>query len=73
LFESGDPKGAASYLRQALEHDPAFADAHFNLAMACEELGLGAEARTHWEMYLQLDPSGSWAEIAKRHLDRERP
>ena len=24
----------------------------------------------HWETYLELDPSGPWAEIARRHLAR---
>lgn len=71
-FESGEPELAADSFRQALAHDPAFADAHFNLAMAYEELGRYIDARPHWETYLQLDPAGPWAEIARRHLQRPK-
>ena len=71
-FESGAADKASRSFEQALAHDPAFADAHFNLAMAYEELGRYHDARPHWQTYLELDPSGPWAEIARRHL-RPRP
>jgi hypothetical protein len=48
--------------------DPAFADAHFNLAMTLEALGDRASARAHWRTYLVLEPEGEWAEIARRHV-----
>jgi DNA-binding transcriptional MerR regulator len=71
-FEEGEPEIAADRFQRALDHDPAFADAHFNLAMALEELGRFDAARTHWDSYLRLDPSGPWAEVARRHLRRPR-
>jgi hypothetical protein len=27
-----------------------------------------ARARAHWKRYLELEPSGTWAEIAREHL-----
>ncbi|MDQ3032127.1 MAG: tetratricopeptide repeat protein [Myxococcota bacterium] len=67
-FERGDLEEAVRHFDRAASSDPGFADAHFNLAMALEEIGRSREARVHWETYLRLDPSGPWAEIAKRHL-----
>jgi len=67
-FERGDTKSAASLFERAIVHDPGFADAHFNLAMAYEELGRSADAQPHWRTYLDLDPTGSWAEIARKYL-----
>ena len=67
-FERGDTGEAASFFERAVTHDPGFADAHFNLAMALEELSRQRDARPHWKTYLDLDPTGSWAEIARRYL-----
>ncbi len=63
---------AAVLFASAVEFDPGFADAHFNLAMALEELGRREEARAHWESYLTLNPEGTWADIARRHLSPPR-
>ncbi len=67
-FERGEPGAAAEWFERALAIDPSFADAHFNLAMAYEEMGRYDDARPHWGTYIELDPNGSWAEIARRHL-----
>jgi len=67
-FERGEHPQAVASFELALHHDPSFADAHFNLAMALEEAGLGDAAREHWEAYLEIEPSGTWAEVARRHL-----
>ena len=53
---------------KALETDPKFADAHFNLAMAHEALGDRTRAKRHWKRYLELDPEGTWADVAREHL-----
>jgi hypothetical protein len=47
---------------------PDFADAHFNLAHTCEQLGLVQEAQCHWLPDLDLGPAGEWAAIAREHL-----
>jgi Tfp pilus assembly protein PilF len=67
-LERGDPKTAAAYFERAIEGDPRFSDAHFNLAMACEQLGERARARTHWRKYLEIEPTGTWADVAREHL-----
>lgn len=67
-FERGELMRAADLFGRAVTSDPAFADAQFNLGMVLEELGRSREARVHWECYLELDPDGPWAEIARKHL-----
>jgi len=59
---------AIKYFQGAIEADPRFADAYFNLAMAYEELGDRRNARPLWRTYLELEPSGTWADIARQHL-----
>jgi hypothetical protein len=39
--------------------------------MVLEELEKRQEARPHWEAYLKLDPTGSWADIARSHLKKK--
>lgn len=69
-YERGDAKAAVTCFERAVAKDPGFADAHFNLAMALEEVSERASARRHWQIYLQLEPQGAWAEVARRHLKR---
>jgi tetratricopeptide (TPR) repeat protein len=71
-YERGEATAAVSCFERAVGIDPAFADAHFNLAMALEEVGDGGRARKHWQTYLQIEPDGAWAEVARRHLRRRR-
>ncbi len=71
-FERDEIDEAVELFGQALESDPSFADAHFNLAMALEERGDSAGARPHWRQYLALEPDGSWADIAQKHLEHGR-
>ena len=68
MLERGDAAAAAQFFDRALEGDPRFADAHFNLAMALEQLGERARARPHWKKYLDLEPTGTWADVAREHL-----
>jgi len=68
MLDRGDPKRAADHFEKAIERDSRFADAHFNLAMACEQLGERSRARIHWKRYLDLEPHGTWADIARKHL-----
>jgi len=70
--EQGRLDEALSHYRRALELHPNYADAHFNLALLCERLGDALKAVHHWKLYLKLDSSGQWAEIARRQLERLR-
>ena len=68
MLERGQPARAIAFFQRALQADPRFSDAHFNLAMALEAMGERGRARTHWKRYLELEPTGAWADIARDHL-----
>lgn len=68
MLERGYASQAVTYFEAAIKADPRFADAHFNLAMAYEALADKARARVHWKRYLELEPTGTWADIARDHL-----
>jgi tetratricopeptide (TPR) repeat protein len=68
MLESGLPESAIPLFEGALAADPKFSDAYFNLAMALEEVGESSRARTYWRNYIELEPTGAWTEIARRHL-----
>ncbi len=68
MLERGDPAKAIEYFCGAIKTDPRFADAYFNLAMAYEQTGAPDLARPCWRKYLEIEPSGTWAEIARKHL-----
>jgi len=67
--EDGRNESALHHYKRALHADPLAADTHVSLALLYEKLGLPRRARQHWRRYLQLDPEGSWADVARRHLD----
>jgi hypothetical protein len=46
-----------AWYRKSLDLDPGYADAHFNLAVALQALGRGAESRHELEEVLRIDPS----------------
>lgn len=68
MLERGEHNHAVFYFQRAIEEDPRFSDAYFNLAMAYEAQGERASARRNWKQYLELEPEGAWAEIARQHL-----
>jgi tetratricopeptide (TPR) repeat protein len=68
MLERHELDVAIKYFQGAIEADPRFADAYFNLARAYEELGDRRNARPLWRTYLELEPSGTWADIARQHL-----
>ncbi|MCL4756252.1 MAG: tetratricopeptide repeat protein [Myxococcales bacterium] len=68
MLERGHPELSIPLFHGALESDSKFADAYFNLAMAYEQVGETGKARPYWKSYIQLEPQGTWTEIAKRHL-----
>jgi len=70
--EQGRLDEALEHYRRALGLNPGYADAHFNLALLCERTGDALKAVHHWKVYLKLDSTGQWAEIARRQLERLR-
>lgn len=68
MLERGFAARAVPYFEAAIKADPRFADAHFNLAMAYEACSDKARARVHWKKYLEIEPTGTWADIARDHL-----
>ncbi len=68
MLERGRPDEAVQHFKGAIVSDPQFADAYFNLAMAYEQAGEPTKARPCWRKYLEIEPTGTWAEIAKKHL-----
>ncbi len=70
LFEQNELEGAIASLRRATLLAPDCSDAHLNLALAYEKRRDLRRARRHWRLYLRYEPSGSWAEYARRQLAR---
>ena len=70
LEEDGDDRGALAHYRRALAADPLYPDLHINLALLYEKLERERAATDHWRRYLQLDPTGPWAEVARGKVER---
>jgi tetratricopeptide (TPR) repeat protein len=70
MMHRGQSDEAVAFFRGAIESDSRFADAYFNLAMALEQAGKRDAARGAWQRYLEIEPTGTWAEIARQHLRR---
>ena len=52
---------AAQEFRHALQANPSFAPAVFNLAIFYERTGAIQDAEAQWQRYLQLDSTSSWS------------
>ncbi len=68
LEERGRSEEALSAFGVALEFHPDYPDAHRHKAALLDSLGQHADARLHWETYLQYDQRGPWAEEARQRL-----
>jgi tetratricopeptide (TPR) repeat protein len=66
---------AVEAYKSAIRLAPAYADAHYNLALAYERSNERRRALRHWMAYAKLDPIGPWANHArlqaKKILERE--
>lgn len=69
LEEDGLNAAALRHYKLALRGDPLCADTHVSLALLYGKLELARAARRHWRRYLQIEPQGSWADVARRHLE----
>ncbi len=68
--ELGDRQQALSHYQAALRANSSYADAHYNVALLYQGQGDLMRAVKHWKTYLKLDPTSTWASIAKRELDK---
>ena len=70
-FEGGGEsrlEKASQEFQHALESDPGFAPAVFNLAIFYERTGAAPQAESHWKRYLELDGNSPWAKEAQSRL-----
>jgi len=67
--EEGQHEMALGHYLAALEGDPLYSDIHVSLALLYEKLGRLADGRRHWRRYLQIEPQGALAEIARHRLE----
>lgn len=70
--EQGHYDEALGHYETALKLSPDYADAHYNLALLCEQTGDFLKATRHWKAYLKVDGSSTWANVARRQLERLR-
>jgi tetratricopeptide (TPR) repeat protein len=70
--EQGQIEEAFEHYGTALKLNPDYADAHYNVALLCEQTGEFLRATKHWKAYLKVDASSSWANIARRQLEKLR-
>lgn len=68
MINAGKDKDAEPLLAQAVEADPEFAVAHYELGMLYVRLGDSPHAREHLNRYLELEPTGKDAPTAKEML-----
>jgi tetratricopeptide (TPR) repeat protein len=68
LAEEGRDSSALRHYKEAQRSDPLHADVQLNLALLYDRLELPGRAREHWRRYLQLEPAGGWADVARKHL-----
>ncbi len=66
--ENGQFERAVQLYQRALLLFPNYEPALFNLAVVYEKLGHAAPAKSYWKKYLEVEPEGEWAVIAKEHL-----
>jgi tetratricopeptide (TPR) repeat protein len=68
LDELQRPDESIDAYKRAIRLAPAYADAHYNLALAYERKGERRRALTHWQIYVRLDKNGPWAEHARGQI-----
>lgn len=68
--EQGRADEARKYYLSAIRLNPRYADAFFNLALLCERTNDVLQAIKYWQTYLKLDATSSWAQAARKQLDR---
>lgn len=70
--ERGDRGRALHHYQKAVSLKPAYADAHYNLALLYQTMGQSLQAVAHWQTFLRLEGNSTWADIARRELEKLR-
>jgi hypothetical protein len=68
--EQGLLDEARRHYLEALALNSRYADALFNLALLCERNNELLKAIHYWQMYLKMDASSSWAQAARKQLEK---
>ncbi|MBM4382786.1 MAG: tetratricopeptide repeat protein [Deltaproteobacteria bacterium] len=68
LDDEGRRETALHHYKAAVRVDASFPDARLNLALLYDRLGLRRLGREQWRAYLQLVPTGSWADLARERV-----
>jgi tetratricopeptide (TPR) repeat protein len=70
--EMGDRPRALTHYLAALQIHPNYADAHYNIALLYQSTNQPMKAVRHWKLYLKQDSNSTWADIARRELEKLR-
>jgi tetratricopeptide (TPR) repeat protein len=73
LAEMGQLELAIAAFEGTLQQFEAYADVHFHLARALDDLGQDNRATAHWRRFIELAPASPWAEEAQLRLSHLHP
>ncbi len=73
LAECGQLELAVAAFEGTLQQFADYADVHFHLARALDDLGQSSKATQHWQRFLELAPASPWAEEAQHRLSQLSP
>ncbi len=73
LMETGETDLAMAAFEGALCHHEDYADAHYHLAEALDQLGSLEKAAAHWQAFLKLAPDSPWADKARSRVRDNAP
>ena len=73
LAEGGQLELAVAAFEGALQQFADYADVHFHLARALDDLGQSSKANPHWQRFIELAPASPWAEEAQHRLAQLSP
>ena len=73
LAECGQLELAVAAFEGTLQQFADYADVHFHLARALDDLGQSSRANPHWQRFIELAPASPWAEEAQHRLAQLSP